>query len=465
MTAMKELTLTVSNDCLLEGLSLDLEKIIKKDLTIENPKYIAAKKYGRWVGKKIKPQLKYYEQVPTGVRFPRGYSNQAVLLCRKHCGITPEIIDKRRLLEEINFSFSGELRNYQREAVETVGEKSFGVLEAGTGSGKTVMALALIALRRQPTLIVVHTKELLYQWQERIEQFLQVSSGLIGDGHGEVRDITVAIVNSARKKVDELSPRFGHLIVDECHRVPATLFTDVVSGFDSQYLLGLSATAFRSDDQLTRLIYFYMGDPVHKVDQSELTASGAIVKPKFIITKTDFNYRYRGDYQALVAALTTHEGRNMTIVDDVVGAVQQKDDGTALVVSDRVSHCEIFEKQLKNRGIHVALLTGQTATENRSQIVQAVQKGEVQVLVATLQLISEGFDCPGLSSLFLTTPITFEGRLLQVVGRIMRPAKNKQARVYDYLDHHVPALRKSANIRHNVLRKVLEPSLLTAHEA
>jgi superfamily II DNA or RNA helicase len=465
LTVMKKLTLTVSNDCLLEGLSFDLETVIKKELTIDNPKYTAAKRYGRWVGKKIKPQLKYYDPVPSGIRFPRGYSNQAVLLCRKHEGTSPQIIDNRRSLDDVVFNFSGELREYQQRAVEAFDSHSFGVLEAGTGSGKTIMALALIALRRQPTLIVVHTKELLYQWRERIKDFLQVSSGLIGDGHSELGDITVAIVNSARKKVEELAPQFGHLVVDECHRVPAALFTDVVSAFDSKYLLGLSATAFRSDDQLTRLIYFYMGDAVYKVDQDELAAAGAIVKPRFIAAKTDFTFRYRGDYQALISALTTHEGRNRQIIDDVALVAAKEDGGTALVVSDRVSHCEVFKDLLQKRGIRVALLTGQTPAESRSSIVAAVQKGELQVLVATLQLISEGFDCPGLSSLFLTTPISFEGRLVQVIGRIMRPAKNKQARVYDYLDNDVSALRKSANIRHKILKKVMEPVLFPSSGA
>ncbi|MEE4241901.1 MAG: DEAD/DEAH box helicase [Desulfopila sp.] len=457
---MKDIVLTVSNDCLLENIPLEFERILKKELTIDNPRYIAAKRYGRWVGSKLQAQLKYYEQVPTGLRFPRGFSNQAVLLCRDHLQISPRIRDKRRLLPARSFSFSGELRAYQEKAVAEIGARSFGVLEAGTGSGKTIMALALVAQRCQPVLVVVHTKELLYQWRDRIEEFLGIRPGLIGDGHRQVEVVTVAIVNSARKMVDELVPLFGHLIVDECHRVPAALFTDVVSAFDCHYLLGLSATAFRSDDQTTRLIYFYMGDPVHKVDQGMLAASGAIVQPKILVKKTAFDYPYRGDYQALITALTSHQGRNRQILEDIAVVVREGDSGTTLVVSDRISHCEVFAEALQKKGFRVALLTGQTGTDQRGRLVEEVQKGEVQVLVATLQLIGEGFDCPGLSTLFLTTPITFEGRLVQIIGRIMRPAKDKQPRVFDYLDHNVSALRKSANLRHKTLRRLMEPSIL-----
>jgi superfamily II DNA or RNA helicase len=444
--------LTVSADCLLEGASADLTAAVKERLTILNPQYTAAKRYGRWIGKSLKPKLYYFREGKKGIRFPRGFSNQAVLLCRDHMGDTPEIIDKRRLLEEFRFVFSGSLRPYQQAGVDLAAKRSFGVLEAGTGSGKTVMALALVAIRKQPALIVVHTKELLYQWQQRIREFLGCEAGLIGDGHYEIQPVTVSIVNSARRRIDELVPRFGHLIVDECHRVPATLFTDVVSNFDCHYLLGLSATAFRSDEGLTRLIYFFMGDRIHKVDQDELKASGAIVKPRLIRKETGFSYAYRGDYHALIKALTRHEGRNLLIIEDICRAAEEN--GTVLVVSDRVGHCEIFERHLKHRGLSVALLTGRTPPEERTEVVEAVRRGNLQVLVATIQLIGEGFDCPGLTSLFLTTPIKFEGRLLQVIGRIMRPAKDKEARVFDYLDDSVPVLKRSARSRLKALSEL-----------
>lgn len=449
-----EPTLTVASDCLLTGISFELENELKSALTINNPKYIAAKKYGRWIGKKLKPQLKYYEPVPTGLRFPKGFSNQAVLLHRRHYNNDPEIIDKRRLLDEVEFSFLAELRPYQEVAVNMAKGKSFGVIEAGTGSGKTVMALALIARRRQPTLVIVHTKELFYQWQERARQFLGIETGLVGDGKFQLAPLTIAIVNSARKRVDELVPCFGQLVVDECHRVPASLFTDVVSAFDCYFLLGLSATAFRSDDETTKLIYYFMGDRIHRVDQGELMATGAILAPEIVRTSTSFNYGYRGDYQALIKALVKHEGRNRQILNDIQEVAKEADCGTILVVSDRVSHCKFFAEKLNQSALQVALLSGQLAPEKRNEVVEAVQKGELQVLVATLQLISEGFDCPGLSTLFLTTPISFEGRLLQVIGRVMRPAKNKKARVYDYIDENIPTLLRSARARAVVLSEL-----------
>lgn len=444
-------SLTIAADCLLSDIPFALEKAIKERLTIDNPKYIAAKRFGRWIGKDLKPKLKYYQSTSTGLRFPRGFANQAVLLCRDFLKQTPTIQDDRLLLPEEEFSFQGVLRPYQEAALLATEKRSFGVIEAGTGSGKTVMALAIVARRKQATLVVVHTKELLYQWQKRIREFLGCEAGLVGDGHFDVQRITVAIVNTARKRIQELAPHFGHLVVDECHRVPASLFTDVVSNFDGHYLLGLSATAFRSDEGLTRLIYFYMGDRIHKVDQLELQQSGAIVKPELRRCKTAFQYDYSGDYQPLISALIKDAARNKQIVDDVLRESRVQGAGIQLLVSDRISHCRIFAEELLRQGANVVLLTGRTSAEQRALIVEQVHSGQVQVLVATLQLIGEGFDCPGLTTLFLTTPITFEGRLLQVLGRIMRPARGKRAIVYDYVDECVSVLNRSAETRKKIL--------------
>lgn len=437
-------TLTVGKDAYLAGAADAVLEALKKQLTVENPKYRDARKYGRWIGKKLKPYILFYEQDAVGIRFPRGYANHAVFLCRKHMRQTPAIFDRRRERPPIALSFHGELRPYQQKAVAAMTRHDFGVLESGTGSGKTVIALAVIAARKQPALILVHTKELLYQWAERVKSFLDVEPGMIGDGHCIIAPVTIAIVNSARSRLADLPQRFGHLCVDECHRVPATLFTDVVTAFDCRYSLGLSATAFRRDG-LTKLIYLYLGDRTHVVDQEELQLSGAVLKPEFIQRPTSFSYKYRGNYQDLLQALTADQGRNTLIAEDIVNECRSGS-GTILVVSDRVAHCERLAALLNDKQLRIAVLTGKLPAEERAAQVEAIHRGDIDVLISTMQLIGEGFDCPGLQTLFLTTPIKFSGRLLQVVGRILRPAAGKQPKVYDYVDP-VGVLKSSAQAR------------------
>jgi superfamily II DNA or RNA helicase len=183
------------------------------------------------------------------------------------------------------------------------------------------------------------------------------------------------------------------------------------------------------------------------VDPEVLTETGAVVRPDLIQQETAFFAPYAGEYPKLIKALTQDQERNRLIIDDVVERVEQKGVGTVLLVSDRVAHCQELMTRLQQKGIVAEMLTGSISLAARTDIVQRVQKGEVQVLLSTLQLISEGFDCPGLSTLVLATPIRFEGRLLQVVGRIMRPAEGKKALVIDYVDSKIGVLQRSGLAR------------------
>ncbi len=441
---MSLFTLTVGSQACLRGASATLAAALKQQLTIDNPEYLEAKKYSRWMGKKLKPQLYFFTEHGDAITFPRGYANHTILLARKFMRQDPQIIDQRQTLAPVDFHFQGELRPYQEEAITAITRHDFGVLEAGTGSGKTVIALAVIAKRQQPTLVLVHTKELLYQWTERARTFLGVEAGMIGDSHFSLAPITIAIVNSARNRLAELPAHFGQLCVDECHRVPASLFTEVVSAFDCRYLLGLSATAFRRDG-LTKLIYMSLGDRAFKVETFDLHESGAVLKPEYLQRATEFRYVYRGNYQALMKALCSNAARNQLIVADILKE-RATSPGTILVVSDRVKHCEALAVMLEKHDCPSAVLTGKLPADLRTTLVDSIRQGEVKVLISTVQLIGEGFDCPDLATLFLTTPIKFTGRLLQVVGRVLRPAHGKQARVYDYVDP-VGVLSSSAQSR------------------
>jgi superfamily II DNA or RNA helicase len=92
-------------------------------------------------------------------------------------------------------------------------------------------------------------------------------------------------------------------------------------------------------------------------------------------------------------------------------------------------------------------LTGQTPTKKRAQIIQDLQSGECLYLVATGQLIGEGFDLAGISTLALATPIKFSGRLIQYIGRALRPAPGKdKAVILDFVDEH-PVFKYSAKSR------------------
>jgi superfamily II DNA or RNA helicase len=318
------------------------------------------------------------------------------------------------------------------------------------------MALYLIAKRRQPALIVVHTKDLAYQWIDRVEGFLGIPAdavGFIGSGRKVVGEkVTVALVQSLYKCAEDVSPRIGFLIVDECHRCPSRTFTEAVTEFDSQYMIGLSATPYRRD-QLTKLIFWHLGDLHYEIDRGRLIATGDILSAEVILRETDFVPYYDpvNEYSKMLSELASNDKRNRLIASDIAGQAAT-DTGICLVLSDRKKHCETLQAILRySFKIQSELLTGDLSTHQRQSVLGRLNEGKVKVLLATGQLIGEGFDHSELSTLFLVTPIKFSGRVLQYMGRVLRPARGKKkAKVYDYVDVNVDVLKAAAKARQRV---------------
>jgi superfamily II DNA or RNA helicase len=448
--------ITLSNHIDISGAPEALLKKIRTAFTIENPAYLDNARMRRWQGR-TEHWLMFYENHPGGLTVPRGAVRLILSFC-KELNIRPEIIDNRRTLPEVDFTFNGNLKPYQQKALKDILILTFSFLQAFTGSGKTVITLAIIAARRQPCLIIVHSKELLNQWIERIEQFLGIPReeiGIIGDGKKRTGDkITIGIINSIYPIAEQLREHIGHLIVDECHRTPSRTFTEAVSSFDCRFMLGLSATPYRRDG-LTKLIHWYLGRQV-TVNESDLTENDIIQNVEVIIRKTDFQTDYDAseEYARMLSELTEDEGRNRLIVQDVI-AEASNGGGVCLVLSDRKEHCRTLHDMLSKQGMNADVLTGEVSNGARRAIVERLNTGDVTVLVATGQLIGEGFDCKGLSTLFLTTPIKFDGRLTQYLGRILRAAPGKgKATVYDYVDVNVAVLKASARARKEVYSQI-----------
>jgi superfamily II DNA or RNA helicase len=454
---MLPLTITIKENLQLKNVPPELMELLVEKLQFINPKWLENERMGRW-NRGTPKLLKYYDKVGrTGLWIPRGYIRHLINMCRRQ-GIKFQIDDQRRKVKPVEFSFRGRLRPFQKIAVDSMLAKDFGTLSSATGSGKTVMALYIIAQRKQPALIIVHTKDLAAQWVERIETFLGIESevvGFIGSGKKVIGEkITVALVQSLYKCADEVAPYIGFLVVDECHRCPSRTFTEAVSCFDAQYMLGLSATPYRRD-QLSKLIFWHLGDKHHEVDKSQLVETGDVLPAKVTFRRTNFATRYDPvlEYSKMLAELATDTRRNILIASDIAEEAARKE-GVCLILSDRKAHCENLQAMLRYRfKLESELLTGDLDIADRQKVLARINNGQVKIVIATGQLIGEGFDCKDLTTLFLATPIKFSGRLLQYLGRVLRPAAGKEyARVFDYVDVHVETLQKAAEARKRVYR-------------
>lgn len=439
---MKPIKIKISKTIKIYGLENSLKKEIAKELTVDNPLWISNHAHHRY-NRETPRYLKAYSVTKNTISVPIGYLEdvQQFLTANE----IPFKIYNHRISEPCKFTFKGKLRNYQEKACKELLKHNTGVLQASTGSGKTIIALSIIATRKQKTLIIVHTKELLDQWHDRIQTFLNCDNyeiGTIGTGKFRIgRRITVALVQSVYKKVNELEKIFGQVIIDEVHRSPSRTFSEAVNGLCPKYLLGLSATPYRRDG-LNKFIEWYVGKIRHEVDKKELVNKGHVLKPIIFSVPTSFMSQYdaQADYSKMLSELTQNATRNKLIVKNILF---HKED-TNLILSDRKTHCQTL-RDLLGQG---EVLTGSTPKSEREKIVRKVNDGKIKHLFATAALISEGFDCKELNNLFLTTPIKYHGRVIQAIGRILRPAPDKKTPiVIDFMDWEIPVLMRSARSR------------------
>jgi superfamily II DNA or RNA helicase len=449
------LNIFLRNNLRLTGIPSQLYDLLIQRLKFPNPKYLENARMGRW-NRGVPKELRFYYRLRGGgLVIPRGFIRQLITTCRR-LDITYTVEDRRRSLPPVDYAFNGQLRPFQKQAVQHMLRKEFGTLNSPTGSGKTVMALYILAQRKQPALIIVHTADLARQWSERIETFLNIpvkEIGRIGGGKKKIGEkITVALVQSLYKCAETVAPQVGHLIVDECHRTPSRTFTDAVAEFDARYMLGLSATPWRRDN-LSKLIFWHLGDVHHQVEKNDLIRTGQVLPADIIFRETEFKPYYDPvqEYSKMLSELTLDDDRNRLIAADIA-AEAASHPGICLVLTDRKKHCDSLGALLRyGFSLPVDILTGDLNAGERQQVMDRLQEGRIKVLIATGQLIGEGFDCRELTTLFMATPVRFSGRIIQYLGRILRPAPGKKrARVFDYVDINVEPLLKAADARKRI---------------
>lgn len=456
------LNLTISKDCRLhpyQEIPSHIRYALKKWLTFDNPLYItnSQRGYGTYG---IPQYITGVKELSNGLYVPRGFAPHLIQLLKSR-EVKFTLNDVHVALPPVNIPFLGKPRDYQEKAVQEMFKRRFGTLESLPGSGKTFMSIYLASLRKQPTTIVVHTKPLFNQWVSAIQQWTGIPEKEIGVITSTRKKFmgprfTVAMVRTLLNCLDLVVPYTGNLIVDECHRTPATTFTKVVTAFNPKFMTGLSATQWRSDG-LGRLIFWYLGDKVHQISEAELIRKGHVLEADIIWRDTDFDtiLDASAQYATVIKELTEDADRNEMIADDVYNEYQfiknSKHNRVLLVLSDRREHVEELQRLLLENGVHTEILLGGMGVTKQRRVVEDSMNGACKVIVSTSQLIGEGFDLPIISSLFLTTPIRFDGRLIQYMGRALRPAEGKKyAKVYDYRDINVGVLKASAKARARV---------------
>ncbi|SFF20409.1 hypothetical protein SAMN04488523_12915 [Sulfitobacter brevis] len=340
---------------------------------------------------------------PRHVALPRGCFDEVVGLLSDQ-GASVDLDDLREdgtaLLETVRFR--GELRQQQSRAFNALIEHDNGVLAATTAFGKTVVASALIAHRARNALVLVHRRELLNQWVERLGSFLQIDPKQIGTiGAGKRKPtgvIDVALIQSLVRKgeVDDIVGDYGHLVVDECHHLSAASFELVARRTKARYVAGLSATVARKDGHHP-IIFMQCGPVRHRVSaKSQAAESGIHHRARERHTRfrlpEDLAMAERPSMPAIYSALAEDRARNDLIFDDVLKSLEAK--RSPIVLTERKDHLEYFQQRFSRFAKNIVVLRGGMSAKERkvAQAALSVDENEERLILATGRYIGEGFD-------------------------------------------------------------------------
>lgn len=435
-----------------QGLNPGLRNRLLRVAAFQNPEFYKAQ--AMRLSTYNKPRVvACAEDLPHHIGLPRGCLDD-VRKTLTDLGIRMAIRDERRDGSRLEVTFRGELRHEQKAAADAMLRHENGVLAATTAFGKTVVAAWLIAQRGVNALVLVHRRQLLDQWVERLSTFLDIPAKQIGRiGGGRSRPtgrIDVGIIQSLVRKgvVADLVADYGHVIIDECHHLSAHSFEQVARQSKARFILGLSATVARKDGHHP-IIFMQCGPVRHQVYARAQAASRpfehfVLVQPTTFQPTRSPDPDKRVEFQTLYQELIDDPARTRRICEDVIDSV--RNGRSPLILTERNDHLDRFEQELATRVAHVVVLRAGVGKKQRQAInerLAAIPRHEGRVILATGKHVGEGFDDPRLDTLLLTLPVSWRGTIAQYAGRLHRLYDGKrEVRIYDYADLNVPMLAR-----------------------
>lgn len=369
-----------------------------------------------------------------------------------------------------SWGFEHPLRDYQRDAVNNTIDNSGGIISLPTGTGKTVTALRILYELNRRSVILVHTKELLYQWTDEVRDVLGVEPGVIGDGNWSEGPVTVAIMQTLMSRgLNKLDDDYGVVVFDEAHRTSAAdTMHELGTSINAHYRVGLSATPWRRVDGEELKIEGAIGEVAHEVYADDMIEAGHLANPVFeAVDPRDYGQprtpdrdeQYQDAYKRCIeldpvrieAVATSardlaRQGHqvlvnvNRKVQGELIAAALNTDideeDVFTHIDDDDESRQLMTEGTLRNLDVvadtNAAMLSSEAADSEREAILDEFANGDRSILVSTL--LKEGVNIPSISAIVLAQGEKSDIETIQTIGRALRPSDNTRARIVDVAD-------------------------------
>lgn len=463
----------LSNIIQIQEPTQEILEYCKQKLTIKNTDYSKKIQMGIWLGKTSK-YIKLYDKDNNNIYMPIGCFNDIWKMYPYKSLYSDYSVTVKR-----NINSNIVLRDYQKPCLEALKRHVNGLFILPCGLGKTECALQTAYYLQQHTLFITHTKDLMNQAKDRVEEKMNCSVSLITEGKVDTSgDIVIATVQTLFKNLDEISQdEFGLVVTDECHKVSASadtigMFRQCIDYFAARYKLGLTATLHRADG-LEMCIPKVIGDVIYEIVEDENDYVG-IYEDKEVIRfpKTQFqvpvkvnfintNYTLYNNKRKIYRDVFERNGMTISfskLLSDLANDEERNDliislcstlKGSTIILSDRVEQLKYLQENLPNS----VEIDGSTNKKIREKALEDIKSGKYKYLLASYKLAKEGLDCKILENVVFATPVKDEAIVIQSIGRAQRPYEGKEiATIYDLVDD-VSTLKRFYTKRRSVYRK------------
>ncbi|HEX7477015.1 MAG TPA: DEAD/DEAH box helicase family protein [Polyangiales bacterium] len=371
-----------------------------------------------------------------------------------------------------------ELRPYQHAAlVAWDGAARAGLVVLPTGSGKTRVACAAMAACGVPAVCLVPTRALLHQWRTEIERHYAGPVGCLGDGDHRIEHVTVATFEGAYRHMTRLGNRFGLLVVDEVHHFGCGLRDEALELCAAPRRLGLTATA--PQGEALRHVIDLTGPVVCELAIGDLAGEWLAEFESVVLTlrlTSDEQRRYAASVAVFRSAFDSFRAVSRTAQwSDFVAMAARSESGRAALAAFRHSRrltnypeakrLALAELLRRHRTSRVLIFTADNETayaiarENlvmpvtcdidrteRDVALAAFRRGELRALVSA-RVLNEGIDVPDADVGIIVGGVSGEREHVQRVGRLLRPAPDKRAIVYELVAAATHEVRKAVERR------------------
>lgn len=436
-------------------------------------------KNGTWDGKEN--LLEYSRK--NGYQFPTGLLFDVIKLLEEK-NIKYEIKDKRKIHnKKLNIKWNNKikLRKYQLKAKRSfIQHGGNGIIKIPTGGGKTYTAASIIQRINLPTIFIVPSKQLLNQTIKSLEKCLKTSIGKIGDGTWNIKNITVATIQTLiradcdkNEKFEQIKNKFDLAIFDEVHHLKGNLWCKTAKKIDTKYNLGLSATVYFKEQSEIELGAIYMkglcGEIIYDISTKYLIDKRFLVKPKILmypITKPKMNHikwieknneeKKNNGQKLLNKCIYLNEKRNKKIIELTKKWNKSK---TVLIITNRKSQVNALSLLLDKNDINHNVLIGDTSTIARDCAIIDFEAGKTTVIVGTV--LSEGVDIPAIDVVINAEGGKDRKKTIQRLRNLRLSNGKEEAYFIDFIDQtHNIFLKHSKKRLNTYLKEKFEVEII-----